>query len=269
MKKGMVIGCSIAGAVLLVVAMCGGLIAVLIGSAVGTIAAAGKPADDFLTLLGNGDTNGAYQSGASGLHAAETPEQFAAFVKSSRLDQYRSSNWSKFNILNSQGTVEGTVTLKDGSTVPLKVNLVNEGGWKVVGLELTGGGPKKPQPPAPSEAEAKKLVNRDLGEFRKAVEGDDFTRLHASLHSQFKAAKSADQLREAFKAFVAEKEDLSGVGGVEPTLGKAPALGSDGVLTVEGEYPSRPARVLFLLEYAAEGGEWKLTRLKVNTKYQD
>ena len=267
MKKGVIIGCSIAGAVLLVVAVCGGLLAVTLGSVFGAMAAVSKPADDFLTLLGNGDTTGAYQSGASGLRAAETPEQFAAFVKSSRLDQYRSSNWNKFNTTNSQGTVEGTVTLKDGSTVPLKVNLVNEGGWKVVGLELTGVVPKKPQPQVPSEAEAKKLVNRDLGEFRKAVEGDDFTRLHASLHSQFKATSSAEQLREAFKVFIEQKEDLIGVGGVEPKLGKAPALGGDGVLTVEGEYPSRPVRVLFLLEYVAEDGEWKLTRLKVNTKH--
>ena len=269
MKKGVVIGCSIAGAVVLLVGGCFGLFALVLGSAVGAIAAVGKPADDFLTLVGNGDTTGAYQSGASGLRSADTPEQFAAFVKSSRLDQYRSSSWNKFNIVNSQGTVEGTVTLKDGSTVPLKVNLVNEGGWKVLGLELTGGGANKPRPVAPTEAEAKKLVNRDVGEFRKAVEGNDFTRLHASLHSQFREAKSVEQLRDAFKAFVDGNEDLSGVGGVEPTLNKAPALGGDGVLTVEGVYPSRPVQVLFLLEYASEGGDWKLTRLKVNTKHGD
>ena len=83
----------------------------------------------------------------------------------------------------------------------------------------------------------------------------------------FKATSSAEQLREAFKVFIEQKEDLTGVGGVEPKLGKAPALGGDGVLTVEGEYPSRPVRVLFLLEYVAEDGEWKLTRLKVNTKH--
>lgn len=262
MNKGVIIGCSIAGAVLLVVAMCGGLVAVVVSSAVGAMSAVSKPADDLLTLLGNGDTTGAYQSGASGLRAAETPEQFAAFVKSSRLDQYRSSNWNKFNVVNSQGTLEGTVTLKDGSSVPLKVSLVNEGGWKVLGMELTGGAGATVTPPArpsvPSDAELKKLVNRDMSEFRKASRGQDFTRFHSTLAEPFREKYTAEALSGVYEAYRDRDGDLAAVEAIDPTITKPATLDANGVLKVEGEYPARPAAVVFEIKYLFENGEWKV-----------
>jgi hypothetical protein len=261
MKRGWVIGCSIAGVLFLV---CGGLITTMVVMGFSAIASLTKPADDFLTMLGSGNTAGAYQSGASGLRAAETPEQFAAFVKSSRLDQYRSSSWTQFNIVNNEGTVEGTVTLKDGSTVPLKLSLANEGGWKVMGLKLTGTPPAPVVPPTPTEGEVRKLVNRDLGEFRRAVERNDFTDFRALLSKKMKEQSPAE-IGKPFAPLVVGKADLSAVEPGNLTVTKPATLLTNDVIRVEGEYLGGVLPVRFELEYKLEGGEWRVSYIRVVT----
>jgi len=173
MKKHLILVGSLGAAGLLLVTVCGGLAALFVASLIGLFSAVGKPADAFLTRLGTGDTTGAYNSGASGLRAAETPESFAAFVKSSRLDQYQSSHWNNYRIVNRQATVEGTVILKDGSIVPLRVSLVNEGGWKVTGLERIGGSKSATSPTLPAstgtclgKGEEEDFHPRDMGPRR-------------------------------------------------------------------------------------------------------
>lgn len=266
MKKGWIIGCSIAGVLVL---GCAGVIVAIVMTAVGAIASFAKPADEFLAQLGSGNTAGAYQSGASGLRTAQTQEEFAASVKAMRLDQYKSSSWNKFNVVNNTGTLEGTVTLTDGSTVPLTVDLVNEGGWKVLGMKTTAGGVADPggvRAVVPPEAELKKLVSRDMIAFHRAVKADDFGAFHDTLSKQLRAEKSAAELREAFKEFVEKKIDFSPVEKVDPTLSKPATVGGDGVLEVVGEYPSRPATVLFTLRYVSQDGGWKLLGINVRTK---
>lgn len=266
MKKGWVIGCGIAAAIGLV---CGGGITLLVVFVFNTLAEFGKPADQFLAQVASGDTAGAYQSAASGLRTAQTQEQFDASVRGMRLTEYQSSSWSKFDMKNDQAQLEGTITLKDGSTLPVTVDLVKEGGWKVLGIKpATGGvsGGDAPRLSVPPDDELKKLANRDLAAFHRAVKADDFREFHATLSKPFREQKTAEELRQSFRVFVEKMIDLSAVETVDPKLTRPATIDADGVLQVEGEYPTRPAKVLFALKYVRDSGEWKLLGINVKTE---
>ena len=140
MKKGWLIGCSVAGVAVLL--LCGGFVG-LVYYGVTELVALTKPvvdaSDGFLGLLGQGKTAEAYASTASGFRAQMSEADFTAAVKKIGLDDYGSASWNSRNINNQEGSVEGTVTSKNGGTTPVAIRLVYEqGAWKVVGVRYGG-----------------------------------------------------------------------------------------------------------------------------------
>src|SRR5207253_6564366 len=136
MKKGWLIGCSIAG--ILGVGLCAG-VAFLVYSGVIAIFAVTQPvvdaAEEFLVLVGKGKTAEAYASTAETFRAQQDEASFAAAVKKLGLTDYSSVSWHNRSINNNQGSADGTVTTKGGGTTPVSIRLVQEGGrWRVAGV---------------------------------------------------------------------------------------------------------------------------------------
>jgi hypothetical protein len=74
------------------------------------------------------------------------------------------------------------------------------------------------------------------------------------------------KLKEIFQTFVDQQMDLSAISGVEPVFNPAPAVDGDGVLVLQGSYPTTPMRVNFRLKYVNEKSAWKLIGIKVDAK---
>jgi hypothetical protein len=184
------------------------------------------------------------------------------------LTEYQSATWTKFNITNDQGTVEGTMTTKTGGTIPLKVTLIKESGtWRVSGVTSTAGvaAPAESKP-MPSDDDLKKLVTKSLLDFDKSVQTNDFTTFHATLSELWKRQTTPEKLQEAFKEFVEKKIGIAVIADSTPVFDKKPAIGANGILELDGYYPSMPFKVRFALEYTYEHPNWKLTAIRVKTE---
>jgi FlaG/FlaF family flagellin (archaellin) len=235
-------------------------------------------ADGFLTKVGAGDIAGAYARTSEGFKAKYTQEQFAANMKKARLTEFQSVSWTgnQSNRQNNTGTGEltGTATLKDGTTTSVTIRLAFDGkNWSVddvtTGGAPTAAGSPTDRPAVPSEADLKKLINRDMAAFHRAVKADDFTAFHAGLSKLFREQKTAAELKDNFHVFVEKGIDLSAVEKVVPTVTKPAAVDGDGVMQVEGQYKSQPANILFKLKYVPQDREWKLLGIDVETKAAD
>jgi hypothetical protein len=125
-------------------------------------------------------------------------------------------------------------------------------------------------PPAsiPSERELAALTHRSMKLFAAAVARDDFSELYAGLATAWKRQMSQSELRSAFRVFVDKQIPLGVVEASAPVFTAPPALGSDGLLTVTGHYPTRPLRVLFTLRFLDEDAQWRLASIEVNTKQE-
>lgn len=71
-----------------------------------------------------------------------------------------------------------------------------------------------------------------------------------------------------FREFIDKRIDIAGIRDCEPQIAP-PAVNEKNGLTLAGHYPTQPSRVRFELEYAWEGGGWKLTSITVNVGKKD
>ena len=268
MKKGVWIGCGLAA--LLGVVLCGGLIA-LIGGGVWSLFALTQPvadgATDFLSLLGQGKTAEAYASAGGVLRAQGDEASFTAAVKQLGLTDYVSASWNNRHLNNQSGSVEGTVTTKSGSA-PAKVDLeFEQGKWRVVGLQY-GGRELADLLTAqlPPDEELGRMATEALKDLDEAVQGKDFTALHAKISDKWRQQVTAPQLQKFFQAFIDKGIVLAPAKDSIPQFDPPAAIDAKSVLVLEGNYQTGIAlKVHFKLEYIHEATGWKLSGIHVNT----
>jgi hypothetical protein len=261
MKK----GCLIATAAVVVLIVIG-LAAIFL--AFGLTRGAVNSADNFLGLVGSGKIAEAYESASATLRSQQTLEAFAKSVTDLGLTDFSSVSWSSRKTENDRGHLEGSARTRAGGTIPLNVELVKESGtWKVISLSAPQSGMAATQSggkQVPSDDKAKALILASLLDFNKALQDQDFSNFHASVSRAWQEQITPDKLKEVFQGFIDKKIDISSITRVEPVLTDAPQLNSDGLLVMEGYYPTQPLKVNFKLKYIYEHPAWKLFGINVN-----
>lgn len=259
MKK----GCLAAVAVAVVLAV---LIVAVVFWLTGDAVAA---ADQFLAMLSEGKSQEAYEAAAESLRAQQSLDDFSRAVESMGLQGCGTASWSSREIQNDQASLEGSVTLADGGTLPLSMKLVKEsGGWKVMSLTTPRAGAAlaspSGEPSIPADDQVRALIHGTITEFAQAVAAGDFGPFHQKISARWQTQITAEQLRQVFGQFVDQRLDLSGVHNLEPVLGAPPSTSSEGLLVVSGFYPLRPQPLEFELKYIYEHPQWKLFGIHVN-----
>ena len=275
MKRNWLIGCSIAG--VLGVMACGG-VGFLIYLGVSAIIAATQPvvdaSNDFLGLLGQDKTAEAYAATGSVFRAQYDEASFTAAVKQLGLTDYASASWNNRKFENQTGSVEGTVTTKNGSATPAAIQLVSEQGkWKVVevrygGVELTDVLKTILTKQTPSEAELRDMATETLLDFDEALKAKDFTAFHGKISALWQKQATPVQLKATFQEAIDKGMNLAAIKNVAPQFDAPAAINADGILEVAGHYPTKPVPVKFTLKYLHEAAGWKLFGLHVDIPAQ-
>ena len=128
-----------------------------------------------------------------------------------------------------------------------------------VALELQAATPK-----VPARKELNALALDSVTAFDKAVKAQDFTAFHKQISKLWQEQITPDQLKSAFQTFIDQQMDLAGAAQVDPVFEPAPSIDDDGVLTLEGDYPTAPNKIRFRLKYMNEKSGWKLLGIKLN-----
>jgi hypothetical protein len=119
-------------------------------------------------------------------------------------------------------------------------------------------------PQLPPENEIKTLLLDSLLAFNKAVRDRDFREFHAErLASQFQREFPLERFALAFQGFIEKGYDIANIAQFEPVFEMPPAINRDGLLIMQGYYPTRPNKVTFGLTYIYESSAWKLKGINV------
>ncbi|MEY2565197.1 MAG: hypothetical protein QOH88_3390 [Verrucomicrobiota bacterium] len=119
-------------------------------------------------------------------------------------------------------------------------------------------------PALPSDKELKALVFDSLFAFNKAVQEKSFAKFHEErLSPLFQKQFPLEKFTATFQVFLEKNYDISNIAKSDPVFDKKPAIDSDGLLVVEGYYPTRPNKVTFKLTYINEASAWKLLGINV------
>jgi hypothetical protein len=116
----------------------------------------------------------------------------------------------------------------------------------------------------PSEREQKALVLKTLLAFNQAVQEKSFADFRREqLSPRFREQFSLEKFTAVFQAFIDGEYDISGIAQAEAIFDVTPEIDDDGVLLLEGHYPTRPSKVLFRLKYVHGASGWKLLGINV------
>jgi hypothetical protein len=221
--------------------------------------------EEFLSLLGQGRITEAYAATADGFRVQQNEPSFTVAVQQLGLTDYASVSWHSRQIKNQEGSVQGTVTTKNGSTKPIAVQLIREGDkWKVVGVRYGGVDVVaiKATLPVPSPAQLEVMVRDALLSFNQAVQAKDFTTFYGNLSNVWKKQTTPDKLQEIFQEFIDKQINLDFIKNLKPQLARPSKVNSTGILVIAGSYSGIPP-LEFQLEYTQERGDWKLISLSV------
>ncbi len=257
MKKGCLIALGIAVV----------LVAAILLFVFGLTRGAVKSADDFLAQIGAGKIETAYQGTSATLRQRQTLASFHETVKELGLTDYASVFWSNREVKNDRAHLEGSVTTRTGGKIPLTIELVKEAGrWKVMFLSAPRAGVTIEQTgkTLPNDEASKRLVLDSLLAFNQAVGNRNFTSFHQQISRLWQEQITPQKLDEIFADFISKRVDISLIKNVDPVLTEAPTIDSDGILILEGYYPTHPSKVHFRLKYIYEHPAWKLLGIKVN-----
>lgn len=237
-----------------------------------------EAADEFLETVGRGDLDGAYRQTAPAFQAQQDREAFERVIGQLGLTEYESRSWSSRSVEGGRAEVAGTVKTRAGDRIPLEMTLIkSEGEWRVFSLsgEQAGAAVRQPgedraeaPPPTavPADEDLAGLATESVLALNRSILDRDFTSFYGSVSKLWQAQTSVEELAAAFRVFVDNEIDLSGVADLEPVFEPRPEIDSEGALRLSGYFPTAPVRVFFGLRYVREAAGWKLLGIQVDLK---
>lgn len=109
------------------------------------------------------------------------------------------------------------------------------------------------------------IVEKDIALVNEVIEKEEFQRLHSSLSSSAQRNVSSERIDEIFSTFKEEGKDIKLPDNTVVHIEEGyPKINSEGIVTVQGSYPTTANKVEFSFSYIYEWG-WKLHSIDIDT----
>jgi len=119
----------------------------------------------------------------------------------------------------------------------------------------------------PDDDELQYLVRETMLDFNDAIQREDFTEFHSKLCEPWQEQVTPDGLKNMFRQFIDGKANFGEIRNMDAkfTLRKVKKEAGYQILEVNGEYPTSPNPTTFELNYLAEGKDYNLSKIRVET----
>jgi hypothetical protein len=119
----------------------------------------------------------------------------------------------------------------------------------------------------PDDDQLQYLARETMLDFNDAIQKEDFTDFHSKICKPWQKQVTPDGMKTMFRQFIDGEADFGEIRDMDAvlTLRKVKKEGSYKILEVNGEYPTTPNTTKFELNYLAEGKDWKLSKIRVET----
>ncbi len=239
----------------------------------------------FVQQVLAGQTGEAYQAAAFAFQAEQSQRAFETASRDLGIIGATSSVVKEEEVVDKNARFEVEVTKQDGESLPLTVQLRQDGGrWLVHSLKsrrstavgmvenrfsLVGRGASFTDSlnrPVPDQETVQQLVQETMTQFNAALISGSFTEFYQVLSRAWQVQLTERQLQRAFQTFIDRKVDLTEAMKLEAVFEEQPKITTEGLLVISGHYPWSPFRVFFNLKYMHEQNQWKLFGIDVNLK---
>lgn len=227
----------------------------------------------------------AYESTAFGFKAQQSEKVFAQTLKELGLHEAAKADMETPVMKGREALVDVSVTTIKAATLKFKVSLLQEDGtWRIYSLRSPKdeSGKRMDNPfslmgkgtgftdslsqPMPDEKEIKRMTDEALMMFHSAIQQKSFEGFYEWVSTAWQDQLTLTKLQRAFQPFIDAEIDLSGVQKEQPIFDVPPAITTDGLLNVEGYYPTKPNETGFVLKFIYESPRWRLFGMSVNIR---
>jgi len=221
-----------------------------------------RAAESFLRAVAAGDASAAYRSMPDSSRRARSELEFRAFLQSRGLDDFRSAVWTHASVQGDRAELGGRLTTGAGHELPVTLKLERRNKrWRVASVQAAEGTDGVALS-VPGEAALRRITDEAVRLLTVAVNEDDFGVLYAGVSVLWQEQTTEQALRERFKDYVEREIDLSFARREAPIFEPKPSLDGNGILRVQGYYPTPPP-LGFDMAFVFERGEWRLLNLRV------
>lgn len=228
-------------------------------------------ADAFFGHLKAGKFAEARAMTSSQFQKATSAEDLGSFSKQYGFEKYKDASYSSRGFEDGVGYLEGTIELTDGSKLPVRIEFIDEKGWKIqlvtpkAGIGASNDSPKERQI-APNEGEVTQLVQLAMAQLGNAIAARDFSNFYAYISNTWKSQTTKEDLLKAFGVFIEKEIDLRVTRDADMVLTSKPQIDLQNTLNVDAEWATKPVRTIGNFRFIKEASEWRLIGISVNTK---
>jgi hypothetical protein len=143
-----------------------------------------------------------------------------------------------------------------------------------------GDGPSSsPRSPSTTHADASKgempavdelqwMAKETLLDFDSAVQKADFTDFYSHISKEWQKQTTPESMKTTFQGFIDKSISIKDISSLDAEFSPSPSIGREvgfKTLMVEGKYSTSPNLTKFELNYIANGKDWKLSKIVVDT----
>lgn len=219
-------------------------------------------AGQVLGAVASGNFAGVRDRFSDDFNARTADREFELFLSRAGIVDFDQADWRVHGLSFDAVDLAGVVDSVAGEPVRLRVEFVRDGASfsidavrrPYVGIGSESGGIRIPDIPA-----AAGLARETTRAFAEAVKAGDFARFHGEAAAPLREAYSLKEFTRLFSPFLEQPVDLTVLDRTQPRFTADPALLANGMLHLQGYFPSRPSRALFSYQYAYTAAGWRLT----------
>jgi hypothetical protein len=226
-----------------------------------------EAANAFFEAAAKRGPDAAYQLAAPAFRVSMSQPAFASAAARFGLADVTGEHWPSRSVTGGTADLEGTLSRKDGSALPVTVHLVrNEAGdWQVFGFEVKGAGVSPATPPMPDQSTLRQLVQVTMQRLGEAIQTGNYDGVLASGSRSFRAENTSDKLKATFQAFADHHIDLVAPSHADPVFDAPPRIGEAGQLILKGHLPGQVQPWYFNFDYLYEDGNWTSVTVHVSS----
>lgn len=243
---------------------------------------------DFFKNIAAEKYHDAYESTAFGFKAQQSEKVFAQTLKELGLHEAAKAEMETPVITGREALVDVNVKTLREATLKFKVSLLQEDGtWRIFSLRsprdesgkrmdnhftLMGKGTgftDALSQPKPDDKEIRRMTDEAMMMFHSAIQQKSFEGFYEWVSTAWQDQLTLTKLQRAFQPFIDMNIDLSGVQKEQPVFDVPPAITTEGLLVLEGHYPTKPNPTGFVMKFIYESPRWRIFGMSVNIQKPD
>ena len=232
----------------------------------GGMSTATEVVDEFAKASRQGQIEQAHSYLSSTFKNQTDSAQLAQFLSTSMLSKFDRLELQSETLTGDFATVVARLETAEQSSVSVEFNVVRENsGWRIARIKQLPGGDTKSAIKMPPLDQQQELARESMAVFAQSVKDGSMAAFHRHISSIWQDQADQQHLEQTYSSLIDAEVDLTGLSKILPEISPDSAINDEGVLVLNGVYPTRPSEVKFAQKfvYQENDGGWRLLGLYI------